>query len=103
MSLKSVELQVALPRTLDAGKVQEQLQQRGQAMGEMAAESTRKDEEKNRHSVLKQEQKQNVRLGNEDGSNQKGSDGQTSKEKHRKNSRSEQSHPYKGKVIDYSG
>ena len=29
MSLKSIEMQIALPRTLDAGKLHEQLQQQG--------------------------------------------------------------------------
>ncbi|WP_394137079.1 hypothetical protein [Cytobacillus oceanisediminis] len=103
MSLKSIELQVALPRTIEAGKIQEQLQQRGQAMGEIAAEKTRKDEVKNRHTVIKQEQKQNVSLAKEEKNNHKGRDEPDQKEKRKKDSSREQSHPFKGKVIDYSG
>jgi hypothetical protein len=103
MSLKSIELQVALPRTTEAGKIQEQLQQRGQAMGEIAAEKTRKEEEKNRNTVIKQEQKQNVSLGQKERNNHKGRDEPGQKEKQKKDSSREQSHPFKGKVIDYSG
>ncbi|MBT2688584.1 hypothetical protein J7I93_10345 [Bacillus sp. ISL-47] len=103
MTLKSIELQVAIPRTIEAGKLQEQLQQRGQTMGGIAAEKTRRDEEKHRSTVIKQEQKQNVNLSKEDKNNRKGRDEPDQKEKQKKDSSKEQSHPFKGQLIDYSG
>ncbi|WP_264737218.1 hypothetical protein [Cytobacillus firmus] len=103
MSLKSIELQIALPRTFDAGKIQDQLQQRGQTISGFAAESTRENAEKQRTAVLKQEQKQNVNLGNNDSESQKEAGGHDRKENQKKDSNDKQNHPYKGKVIDYCG
>ena len=47
MSLKAIEMQVALPRTLDAGKIQEQMQQRGQNMINIANDAVQNESEKN--------------------------------------------------------
>ncbi|MDF2039739.1 hypothetical protein P2R12_22625 [Cytobacillus oceanisediminis] len=103
MSLKSIELQIALPRTFDAGKIQDQLQQRGQTISGLAAESTLENAEKQRTTVIKHEQKQNVNLGNDDRESQKEAGGHDRKENQKKDSNDKQNHPYKGKVIDYSG
>lgn len=46
MSLKAIEMQVALPRTHDAGKLLEQMQQRGQLQHDLASESVKREEEK---------------------------------------------------------
>lgn len=43
MSLKAIELQVALPRTHDAGKVQEQLHQRSQITQDLATREMQKE------------------------------------------------------------
>lgn len=43
MSLKAIELQVALPRTHDAGRVQEQLQQRSQITQDLATREMQKE------------------------------------------------------------
>ena len=40
-------MQVALPRTLDAGKIQEQMQQRGQNMINIANDAVQNESEKN--------------------------------------------------------
>ncbi|MCS0787190.1 hypothetical protein [Cytobacillus pseudoceanisediminis] len=103
MSLKSIELQIALPRTFDAGKIQEQLQQRGQTISGFAAESTRENAEKQRKTVIKHEQKQNVNLGNDDSESQNEAGGHERKDNQKKDSDDKQNHPYKGKIIDYSG
>ncbi|MEH6990673.1 hypothetical protein [Cytobacillus firmus] len=102
MSLKSIELQIALPRTFEAGKIQDQLQQRGQTISGFAANSTQENAEKQRKTVVKQEHKQNVNLGNDDGERQKEA-GEQDRKKDKKDSNDRQNHPYKGKVIDYSG
>lgn len=103
MSLKAIEMQIALPRTHDAGKIQEQLQQRGQHLQEHAAQSVTKEDDLKRNTVVKNNQKQEARL-NKDGSQssqqqQKGRDDDQSKDEHPVVPH----HPYKGKVIDYSG
>ena len=41
MSLKAIEMQVALPRTLDATKLHDQLQQRGQLINDQANEEVK--------------------------------------------------------------
>lgn len=104
LSLKMIELQVALPRTQDAGKLQEQMQQRGQHLSEHAASSVQKQTEINRKSVNKQEQKDKVHWKNP--TNQQG------KQEQQANQQDEdkqefisqvQKHPFKGKHIDFSG
>lgn len=105
MSLKAIEMQVALPRTMDAGKMQEQLQQRGQTLNDVAAERTLKEEEQKRTTVIKQEQKSNVKLSQEERGNKKNSDEHKSKEKEKSRNEIEkkEKHPYKGSRIDFSG
>ncbi|WP_404323896.1 hypothetical protein LG298_09305 [Cytobacillus firmus] len=103
MTLKSIELQIALPRTFEAGKIQDQLQQRGQTISGFVADSTRENAEKQRKTVVKQEHKQNVNLGNDDSQRQKEAGEHDRKEDQKKDSNDRQNHPYKGKVIDYSG
>lgn len=78
--MKSIELQIALPRTFEAGKIQDQLQQRGQTISGFAADSTRENAEKQRETVVKQEHKQNVNLGNDDSQRQKEAGGHDRKE-----------------------
>ena len=51
MSLKAIEMQVALPRTLDADKIHDQLQQRGQHINDQANEDVTKRGEKSKGIV----------------------------------------------------
>lgn len=102
MSLKAIEMQIALPRMQDASKLQEQLQQRGQQQNEVAANTVAKEVEKNRISVNKHEQKEQVRLKDhqrDKNDNQQG-------KRNRKNKESQpvkEVHPYKGNFFDFSG
>ncbi len=102
MSLKAIEMQIALPRMQDARKLQEQLQQRGQQQNDVAANTFAKEVEKNRISVNKHEQKEQVRLKDhqrEKNDNQQG-------KRNRKNKESQpvkEVHPYKGNFFDFSG
>ncbi|MFE8695157.1 hypothetical protein ACFYKT_02170 [Cytobacillus sp. FJAT-53684] len=105
MSLKSIEMQVALPRSVEAGKIQEQLQQRGHHKNEITTQKSQKEDEVKRKTVIKQEQKGNVNFSKEkkdhqhDSSKQQGHNGSAEEviiEKKEK-------HPYKGKIIDFSG
>jgi len=104
MSLKAIEMQIALPRTQDAGKIQEQLQQRGQHHQEHAAQSVTKEDELKRKTVIKNNQKQEARLNKDDrSSNHNQEQSNPDKKKNSENHHIQQNHPYKGKVIDYSG
>ncbi|MEH7882746.1 hypothetical protein V7654_00355 [Bacillus sp. JJ1609] len=104
MSLKAIEMQIALPRTQDAGKIQEQLQQRGQHLQEHAAQSVTKEDELKRKTVIKNNPKQEAHLTKDDGSsNQNQEQSNPDKKKNSEHHHIQQNHPYKGKVIDYSG
>ncbi|MFB5660540.1 hypothetical protein [Alteribacillus sp. HJP-4] len=102
MSWKGVELQVALPRSQDAGKLQEQLQQRGQTMQDRLNNEQLKSEHKQRSQVQGKEKTEKNRLGNDTG----GSDQQEQPQQQRREQLKkpeEMEHPYKGKTIDITG
>jgi hypothetical protein len=102
MSLKAIEMQIALPRMQDASKLQEQIQQRGQQQNDVAANSVTKEVEKNRISVNKQEQKEKARLKEQE----REKNGHQQGEKNRKMKESQpvkEVHPYKGNFFDFSG
>lgn len=103
MSLKALEMQVALPRTYDAGKLQEQQDQKHQQMYTFAAQETGKEEERKRTTVIKGE-------GNGKVTTKKKRDKQLFEQEMRKEEkeledleRIQTIHPYKGLSIDYSG
>ena len=106
MSLKLIELQVALPRTMEAGKITEQLQQRGQIMSEQAKEESKDKTEIERKRVNSLDENDEVRLRNEDGApkDQKNHHSNLNKREQTSEKKSaNEKHPYKGKRIDYSG
>lgn len=106
MSLKVIEMQIALPRTQDAGKIQEQLQQRSQIQLDHAAQEVQKEVLKKEHSVVKEERKLPVQFHAQQGNPDKGPFVKQTKKKKKddeKISSSSQQHPYKGQSIDYSG
>lgn len=103
MSLKAIEMQVALPRTHDAAKLQEQLQQRGQNITDFAADTTKKEADKKRTSVVRKGESEKTALtGDQEGRNpstfvnERNRDGKDSSHK-------QERHPYKGNLVDYSG
>lgn len=105
MSLKVIEMQIALPRTQDAGKIQEQLQQRSQIQLDHAAHAVRKEVEKKEHTVVKEERKSPVQLNAKEGNPDKGPflKQKQKKKDEKKTISTSQQHPYKGQSIDYSG
>ena len=107
MSMKSVEIQIALPRTHDAGKLQEQLQQRGQLQHDLAVRDMKKEEQVMKSSVTRHKQKDVARFHhhkvdseNSEG-NRKRDKGGKSKTKANKGKRL--NHPYKGNMVDIRG
>lgn len=102
MSWKSIEMQVALPRVQDAGKIQEQMQKQGQHYGDSLTQSQLKQEELKRKRVSESEDIQDLKLkkDTEDDSNnqseeQSGDSIQTQEEKI--------NHPYLGNRLDLNG
>lgn len=95
MSLKLIELQIALPRTQDFGKIQEQLQQRGQHMQEQIVAGAKKQDERRRKQVNKKDKNDPSSLHLNQSNQQQG--------KQVKRSDQKEQHPYIGKTIDISG
>ena len=102
MSLKGVELQIALPKTFEAGKLEEKQQQNVNAGQEFANNALQKQLEKNRTTVLKSDK--SAQISEEDPSNKKENDNQHEHKKEQKSSPLEQAqHPFKGHFVDFSG
>ncbi|QOR68583.1 hypothetical protein IM538_10965 [Cytobacillus suaedae] len=102
MSLKLIELQVALPRTQDMGKVQEQVNQRSQLQQDLLVNAAQQEEEKKRKQVTKNDELGKTSTGN------KKSFGQTTQNKENKNNEKlqdelKEQHPYKGNIVDFVG
>jgi hypothetical protein len=107
MSLKAIEMQVAIPRTQNVGKIQDQLQQRGQVSQDYIASQQSKDDEKKRKQVEETEESERIRLNNDDDGREGSTFQESRKEKHAKKKEEQQQlnyakHPYKGNYIDYS-
>ncbi|MCR2820694.1 hypothetical protein [Lederbergia panacisoli] len=102
MSLKSIEMQVALPRTVEAGKISDQLQQRGQIILDQAAKEMEEKLERERHGIMEMDRKDKLLL--KDGqSHHNGDENPPNRNKKKKPIKVEGTHPYKGTTIDYNG
>jgi hypothetical protein len=95
MSLKLVELQLALPRTYDIGKIQEQFVQQSQLMQSQLAASIQKKEELQRRQVTAKEKSSEVSWKKEGNS--------LLFQANEKSKAAKQNHPYKGKIVDFTG
>ncbi|PXW92504.1 hypothetical protein DES38_10285 [Streptohalobacillus salinus] len=100
MSWKAVEMQVALPRTQDAGKIQEQMQQRGQFMQNMISKEAKAENAVLEHSVNDLE-KDRLLKDKEHKDNQH--EHQGDKEQQEKKKQIKQYHPYLGHRVDING
>lgn len=100
LSLKSIELQVALPRSQDAGKLQEQMSREGQRFQESLAQSQIKEDIKKRKTVNEFEKMSKSKIKDDNRKKKKES-------KYKKNDETESEekieHPYLGSSIDFSG
>nr|WP_295970411.1 hypothetical protein [uncultured Bacillus sp.] len=100
MSLKAIEMQVALPRTMDAGKIQDQLQ-RSQLVTGQVGESVKEDTDLLQNSVMKNEHSNEGRFYKNKPGEQPTKQGKSRKKP--KGGTGQEEHPYKGTIIDYSG
>jgi hypothetical protein len=101
MSLKAVELQITIPRTHDAGKIQEQLQQRPLNDQAHLSNEQRKEIEKQQHVTSELEKTEKEKIKDQSKQNQSNSN------QHQNNSKNESKkkktqHPYKGQKVDIS-
>ncbi|WP_017753783.1 hypothetical protein [Calidifontibacillus oryziterrae] len=104
MGLRLVEMQVALPRTQDVGKMQEQMQQKGQHLQEhLASMQNKEDEIKSKQVYKKDEPTKNQLQKDGQGSNKE----ELPQRRHKNTSNTNQNeklhHPYKGNLIDIEG
>lgn len=99
MSLKGIELQIAIPKTFDAGKLAEQKQQQSQVNQDLANRLTEEQAIKNRETVLEAEASAKA------DADKKKREEQEEKEKRRKLKEEEEKtvHPYKGSFVDFTG
>lgn len=105
MSMKSVEMQIAVPRTNEAGRIQHEGQQRPHIdQNLLAAENIKKGELERKRTSNLDESAQNTTVRREG----KGSSEQHEEHSHQDDKLIEQEkeqlaeHPYKGKHIDFS-
>lgn len=102
MSLKLIELQVAIPRTQDMGRFQEQVNQRAQLQQDLLGNAAIQEEEKKRRQVTKNNEvdKSLMRNKNTLGKNLQTKDS-TNSEMNEEGL--QEQHPYKGNFIDFVG
>ncbi|KQY83145.1 hypothetical protein ASD24_12745 [Paenibacillus sp. Root52] len=103
MSFKAVELQIAVPRTSEAGRYQNEYQQRPVIDQSLLAEQTAKEAEAARHRSEAMDETSNAALRDNyshDSEQKNGSQEPESSENQENVKPAE--HPYKGKHIDFS-
>ncbi|MFC4387425.1 hypothetical protein ACFOZ1_06320 [Gracilibacillus marinus] len=99
MSLKLIELQVALPRTQDAGKLQDIMQQQGRVGQEQLSQQSIAEELKKRQKVNEQRESEKLKNNRENSKNLIPNNNDTEKKKAKNQTIN---HPYLGNQIDYS-
>ncbi|MFP3916213.1 RNA polymerase subunit sigma [Lysinibacillus telephonicus] len=100
MSLRNIELQIAIPKTYEAGKAVEQHQQNVIQQQINAHEALKKDIEKKQFTVMDTEKTDKV---SEDEDNSSNEQNMSKREKQQKKKQQEAQHPFKGNFIDFSG
>lgn len=102
MSLKAVELQVAIPKTFDAGKVAEQHQQNTIDQQLNANEALKKEIERKQKTVNDTENTDAI-SDEEERERNEGNPSVLGKRKKKEQEQPKAQHPFKGNFIDFSG
>ncbi|MEK4424454.1 RNA polymerase subunit sigma [Solibacillus sp. FSL K6-1523] len=103
MSLKGVELQIAIPKTFDAGKMADQHHQRTINQQLDANEALKREIERKQLAVNTSEGMDAI---DEEDENDASNNGQTSNGKNKKKKQQQEQdvhHPFKGNLFDFSG
>ena len=99
MSLKAIELQIAIPKTVDAGKLAEQKQQQSQLNQDQANALTERQALRNKETVVKAE-----KYAKTDANKKNGEEGQARNGEQRTIDEEKKTvHPYKGSFVDFNG
>lgn len=102
MSLKAVELQIALPKTFDAGKNADNAQQYVNGNQQMAQMATEKQAQRNLTTVLEAEDTSTI--GDEHPDKRKQNPQLFARKKEQQQSKEHAAqHPFKGNFFDFSG
>lgn len=100
MSLKGVELQIAIPKTFEAGKMVEQAQQQASAQQANANEALKKELERKQKIVNTSEGMEQISEEEEAGVEYIHG---TRKKKKKQKPKKQAQHPFKGNFVDFSG
>ncbi|WP_433749805.1 hypothetical protein [Falsibacillus pallidus] len=99
MSLKLVELQVAIPRTADASKTAENILKQGAVISQEASNELEKEYQRKSRQVIENAKSEKTSDQNESrGQKESAALGENKKNKEMNQAK----HPYKGNTIDYS-
>lgn len=101
MSLKSIDLQVALPRTQDAGQLQEQMSKQHQRFQESLVHQQIKQDLLKRRQVNQYERTEGLKVSDEEEPSSKNPH-QDEEEENKEKESKQIKHPYLGQKIDYS-
>ena len=101
MSLKGVELQIAIPKTFEAGKIVEQHQQ-NTINQQMYANEALKREVAKQQTIVNETEGLNALTENEQGPGEQQQSSSSKKDKNKKQHQKAQ-HPFKGNLFDFSG
>ncbi|WP_042471963.1 hypothetical protein [Bacillus ndiopicus] len=101
MSLKGVELQIAIPKTFDAGKIADQ-QHQNNILQQMHANEALKKELERKQKAVNDTENLNA-ISDEEGHNEANAEQQNKKKQQTNEEKVKAHHPFKGNFIDYSG
>lgn len=103
MSLKGVELQIAIPKTFDAGKMADQHHQKTITQQLHANEALKREIERKQLAVNKSESMDAI---DEEDENNASNNEQTASKQNKKKKQQQEidvHHPFKGNLFDFSG
>ncbi|KIL44912.1 hypothetical protein [Jeotgalibacillus soli] len=103
MSLKLIELQVAIPKAVDAGKLASQQQEQNAVAQSQIAALAEKEIQKKRTSVIESAEGEKTTLGKFSGSSADQLNHQRQLSEKSESPPKNALHPFKGKRVDFSG
>ncbi|MBD8031778.1 MULTISPECIES: RNA polymerase subunit sigma [Solibacillus] len=101
MSLKGLELQIAIPKTFDAGKMADQRQQNNILQQMHANETLKKEIERKQLSVNESDKMDALKDDDEQSEHNQSQTQQNKKNKDQLEQKAQ--HPFKGNLFDFSG
>lgn len=102
MSFKSIEMQIAIPRTTDASRMQDQMMKQGQQFQDTLTQKQLREDMIRRQTVNETDEIEKGAIRDEDEANNPDNNEQDEADKHQEKNKSID-HPYLGTKIDFSG